>query len=883
MKLICGEIYAIDRDLSDSPLRQIMRNERIEFASPGLEASNEFRRVRSKNTFRRVVDMDEYALLTKLHEEDDQKGSSYFLPLEYLGDSIKFERKKPLWEAFEDKVWSMFYHLKTPIMPKGKTIVEYDEDITKQIDGLYSDHEYVYVVECKWRKRKGRVDQPPDGIADEIRKWRGIWDRLVYRLSEIEEFAGKKFRFILATTGILWTKQLRKEAEGFATLIDNHKVDELIKLTKLIGVSARTNLLQALFLNEELPSPPPVFPCIRSEVSGTNTYYFFAKPSQIIDLCYVPRRNAGNQLGLGTAYQRMLKSTKVNQIRDYLDNPSNFFPNSIIASSDRVFFDATDGSGEQGFLHLPNLYGSVKVIDGQHRLFGSISREREKPLPICVVEGLSGLQQSQLFTQINQKQSNVPSELLWDLYGEGVDLSKVDENDKSDVIMARNFVISKIWKNMNERKSHPLCGRIIVPSQTEKSDMCHISFGQICGFLGQNKTIWTHGYLKGTGTWEEAMAFSEFRVEQFFRYLHHYMKEEFEKPNGKKENWLLSNYSFEALLKIFSHACLFWGGVDRDKWLKSNNNKEVGNAKELIKELAEILSRALVDRKLGFFNEAGKRDITKAGNSAQRGEYMKDVVRFIRKDNIRFSQHFAPRLEIKDEKEGEYPSAEVSDRLKELELGYADLIHKTMEETHGDNWWNYVPNDVQNYIENQIEYKKMQLKEFSKKPDIVWLHQTSPAHLLVIVKHKSMIKPWRERIKVKPDLFESTWRHGFEILRNMNAHNDPYPNEHTKNMVLGSIGMLEGWLDVAYKEENIPIITLLGGPEISVGCGTTWVDPGATAHDVEDGDLTGMITKSGDVDTNKEGNYMITYDVIDSDGNEAVSVIRTVNVIEGSG
>ena len=56
--------------------------------------------------------MDEYALLTKLHEEDDQKGSSYFLPIEYLGDSIKFERKKPLWEAFEDKVWSMFYHLR---------------------------------------------------------------------------------------------------------------------------------------------------------------------------------------------------------------------------------------------------------------------------------------------------------------------------------------------------------------------------------------------------------------------------------------------------------------------------------------------------------------------------------------------------------------------------------------------------------------------------------------------------------------------------------------------------------------------------------------------------------------------------------------------------
>ena len=56
----------------------------------------------------------------------------------------------------------------------------------------------------------------------------------------------------------------------------------------------------------------------------------------------------------------------------------------------------------------------------------------------------------------------------------GVDLSKVDENDKSDVIMARNFVISKIWKNMNERKSHPLCGRIIVPVRPKKRHVPHL-------------------------------------------------------------------------------------------------------------------------------------------------------------------------------------------------------------------------------------------------------------------------------------------------------------------------------------------------------------------------------------------------------------------------
>ena len=42
---------------------------------------------------------------------------------------------------------------------------------------------------------------------------------------------------------------------------------------------------------------------------------------------------------------------------------------------DRLAVD-TD-RGEQGHLHLPNHYGSVRVIDGQHRLFGSIKSKRE--------------------------------------------------------------------------------------------------------------------------------------------------------------------------------------------------------------------------------------------------------------------------------------------------------------------------------------------------------------------------------------------------------------------------------------------------------------------------------------------------------------------------
>jgi hypothetical protein len=79
--------------------------------------------------------------------------------------------------------------------------------------------------------------------------------------------------------------------------------------------------------------------------------------------------------------------------------------------------------------------------------------------------------------------------------------------------------------------------------------------------------------------------------------------------------------------------------------------------------------------------------------------------------------------------------------------------------------------------------------------------------------------------------------------------------------------------------ENIPTITLLGSSVINIEQGGSFVDPGATATDAEDGNLTGSIVIGGDiVDTNTIGTYIITYNVMDSDLNPAVQKTRTVNV-----
>ena len=76
-----------------------------------------------------------------------------------------------------------------------------------------------------------------------------------------------------------------------------------------------------------------------------------------------------------------------------------------------------------------------------------------------------------------------------------------------------------------------------------------------------------------------------------------------------------------------------------------------------------------------------------------------------------------------------------------------------------------------------------------------------------------------------------------------------------------------------------PVITLTGSDTINVTLGDAFTDPGATATDNVDGDITTSIVVSGDtVDVNTAGTYTITYNVSDAAGNPATEVTRTVIV-----
>ena len=78
-----------------------------------------------------------------------------------------------------------------------------------------------------------------------------------------------------------------------------------------------------------------------------------------------------------------------------------------------------------------------------------------------------------------------------------------------------------------------------------------------------------------------------------------------------------------------------------------------------------------------------------------------------------------------------------------------------------------------------------------------------------------------------------------------------------------------------------PVITLAGSNPMTVNVGASYSEPGATAEDNVDGDITSSIIITGTVDTNTVGTYYRYYNVSDAAGNNATQVVRTINVVEG--
>lgn len=80
---------------------------------------------------------------------------------------------------------------------------------------------------------------------------------------------------------------------------------------------------------------------------------------------------------------------------------------------------------------------------------------------------------------------------------------------------------------------------------------------------------------------------------------------------------------------------------------------------------------------------------------------------------------------------------------------------------------------------------------------------------------------------------------------------------------------------IIYNDPIPPELTLKGEPQITITEGESWTDPGFTAVDNVDGDITAKVVVTGQVNVNQPGAYQLVYQVTDAYENAA----RTERVV----
>lgn len=107
----------------------------------------------------------------------------------------------------------------------------------------------------------------------------------------------------------------------------------------------------------------------------------------------------------------------------------------------------------------------------------------------------------------------------------------------------------------------------------------------------------------------------------------------------------------------------------------------------------------------------------------------------------------------------------------------------------------------------------------------------------------------------------------------------------TGGAILGSITEVPVTIidDDSVSSNSAPVITLTGSNPMTLLVGDTYIEPGATATDDVDGNISSAIViDSSAVNTANAGTYSVSYNVSDSSGNAANTVFRTVNVVNST-
>ncbi|MHA7820279.1 MAG: DGQHR domain-containing protein [Erythrobacter sp.] len=432
----------------------------------------ELRQRRQKDIFRTVTGSTKKLIAEKvaLEEQDGWRVAKR------NKKSTRIAKPKPADEQLEDEVWCLLAQMGFKEMNRGRqfTIAVEDGLNPRQIDVFAKDDETVVIVECRQKATPGRKNM--SDLIEKIGAIRGAAHK------SIKAFYGSqkklKVKFAIATRNILWgDADLEKCKEHQIAVMSDTLIDYYKQLTQHLKSAARFQFLAQMFEGQKVDGLAQAVVATRGKMGGKPFYTFLIKPEELMKIAYVGHKGSRDIENLET-YQRMLQPNRLKGIAKYINDggkfPTNIVINLKIPGKKEPHFEKKENIGEEvlGILHLPALYASAWIIDGQHRLYGyAYAKEKggftndESVLPVLAYANLPADEEMDLFIDINSKQVKVKTGLLVELYA--------DLHWKSDDIdEAFQALLSRIAYRLNKDKGSPLNDRMVISGTRKTSFRC---------------------------------------------------------------------------------------------------------------------------------------------------------------------------------------------------------------------------------------------------------------------------------------------------------------------------------------------------------------------------------------------------------------------------
>lgn len=476
-----------------------------------------------------------------------------------LKKQIRMKRPKPLDEQFEDEVWLLFAALGFTQLNKDRNLkLSYggpETNTTKQIDILAVDDETILFVECKCAKTGRKTN-----FKDDIEALIGIREGLNRTVRNV--FPDRKIKYIFATKNYeVSDTDCKRMNELGIQHFDEYSVKYFSELAKHLGECARFQLLGHLFAGQRINGMDNKVPAIKGNMGGHIYYSFTIEPDKLLKIAYVLHRNDANSDMIPT-YQRIIKKNRLKEIQNFIDN-GGFFPNCIIISIDtkgkkQLQFDLASPQVDSsiariGILHLPQLYRSAYIIDGQHRLYGYADSKysSKNSIPVVAFENLDQNKQVKLFMEINENQKSVSKNLQNTLNADLLWTSD-DWNKK------RKALRLHIAQKLGEGQSSPLFERIII-GENERSSSCCITIDTIENALRSTNFLSRYGkdnLIIENGTFDKGNNDATRKIllpfiTRCFDFFKENLPEEWDKGDTN-QGFLTINNTIHALVRIFN-------------------------------------------------------------------------------------------------------------------------------------------------------------------------------------------------------------------------------------------------------------------------------------------------------------------------------------------